>query len=183
MNTKTHLDTPFSTARSARVALSAAGFSLVEMMIVVAVASVMTVLTIPRYTATMTSMHLGSAASSLAGAIQSARYQAIATGCAVQIAVSAQSYQLSAVAMSGTPPSCPTSGGFTAVGGSITFASSEISQSPTPQTLQMNANGTVTAAYTTTPTAPIPFSLTLTPSNGTATKTVSVSGVGYVKVQ
>jgi Tfp pilus assembly protein FimT len=145
-------------------------------MLVVAVVLVMLKISLPVINTSLSNMYLGSAASSLAGAIQSARFQAISAGCPVQIAVSSTTYQISAESITGSPPACNTT--FANVGSSIQFASSQISQSPST-TLQLNPSGTVTAVGGTIPTT---FSLVLSQLKSTQTKTVNVSGMGYVKV-
>jgi len=173
------------------------GFKLLELVLVVAIGTVMTAVGLPMIKNTMSNLHLGSAATSLATVIQSARYLAVSSGCPVQIAVSAQSYQLSAVQLTtATPPACngtaasPTysyycGGAYATAACPVTYASSEISLSPsTTQTLQFNPSGIVSPAGNTSVTGFTPqnYSLTLAQTTGTQTKTVSVSGGGYVKV-
>jgi len=165
-----------STNRRPRPTDRSGGFTLLELMLVVAVALVMLKISLPVINTSLSNLYLGSAASSLAGAIQSARFQAISLGCPVQIAVSSTTYQISAESITGSPPTCTTT--FSNVGSAVQFASSQISLSPST-TLQLNPNGTVTAAGGTIPTN---FSLVLSQLKGTQTKTVRVSGVGYVKV-
>jgi type II secretion system protein H len=173
----------------------AAGFSIIEIMVVLAIGSLMVVVALPSIRNTMSNMHLGSAASALSAAVQSARYRAISNGCPVQLAVSAQSYQVLAQTLTATtPPTCSTT--FTAqsyvTGGStvVPYTASEISLSsvngtainsgnPTA-TLQFNPSGTVTPAGSAVPTS---YLLVISQTTGSATKTVNVSGVGYVKVQ
>jgi Tfp pilus assembly protein FimT len=155
---------------------------LIELLIVVAIATVLTAGAIPIVSTTMSNMHLGSAASSLSGAIQSARYQAIATGCPIQIAVSSGTYQLSnePVIVTGTPPVPACSTTYSSLGGAVPYSSPDISLSPdTTQTLQLNPSGTITAVGS---LAAQNFTLVLALSNSSATKTVTVSGVGNVKV-
>jgi len=192
MNRTKNLGTLFSTAGKARVAaLPAAGFTLLEVMLVAAIGSVMALLALPVINTTMSNMHLGAAASSLSSGIQAARYLAISSGCPVQIAVSAQTYQVSAQSLTGTPPAC--NGTFAAIaagsplGGTITYASSEISLSPsTTVYLYLSSAGTLeqvaTSGTVPSPVVPTPYSFILGQSVGAGTKTVSVSGVGYVKV-
>jgi prepilin-type N-terminal cleavage/methylation domain-containing protein len=156
----------------------AKGFSLVEVTLVVAVAGILMAAAFPIMNTTMTSMHLGSAASSLAGAIQDARYTAISLGCPYTLTVlpSQNSYQLATEPISGTPPACGAS--FVNTGNPVPFASSDISTTfNTP--LLLNPSGTVTAVGSTIPAS---FSITLASQNSTATKTVLVTGVGDVKV-
>jgi prepilin-type N-terminal cleavage/methylation domain-containing protein len=160
---------------------SSGGFSLIELMVVVAIVLVMLKISMPIINSTMSAMHLGSAASSLAAGIQSARYQAISNGCPMSITASTGSYQLAAESIAGTPPTCTTT--FVNVPGDmglVQYATSDISLTSGTTTLYLNPNGTVTAIAT--GGVPTSFGLVLKPSNGTATKTVNVSGVGNVKV-
>ena len=160
---------------------SSRGFSLIELMVVVAIVLVMLKISMPIVNSSMRAMHLGSAASSLAAGIQNARYQAISNGCPMSITVSTGSYQLAAESITGTPPTCTTT--FVNVPGDmglIQYATSDISLTSGTTTLYLNPNGTVTTVAT--GGVPTNFSLVLTPANGTATKTVNVSGVGNVKV-
>jgi Tfp pilus assembly protein FimT len=154
----------------------------------------MVLVAVPIISTTMSNLHLSSAASSLSGAIQSARYQAISGGCPVQIAVSAQTYLVSAETITGTPPACSTTFAASSYG-AIPYASSEISftsitvgtgaavainTSNPSASFQLNPSGMVTAAGTTVP--PTSFSLVLSQTKGSGIKTISVSGMGYVKI-
>jgi hypothetical protein len=181
------------------------GFKLLELLLVVAIGSLMVAVAVPIINTTMTNLHLGSAATGLSTAVQSARYLAISSGCPVQMTVSAHTYQEFAPATSGTPPACnitpyPYPALPVPYNQPITFASSEISVTSAslvsvsgtvlssltiPASLQFNPNGTVTATYAPGSAQPAPsnFSIVLSPSNGTARKTLFVSGVGNVKVQ
>jgi prepilin-type N-terminal cleavage/methylation domain-containing protein len=157
-----------------------AGFSLVELLVVVAVACILMGMTLPAINRTMTAMHLGSASSSLTGALQAARYQAISIGCPVSITVATGTYQLATLLTPGSPPTCSTSTWVAlpapAPSGAVPYAGADITLNTT-QVLQFNPSGTVTAS-----TGP-PQVFTLVLSNGSATRTITVSGVGNVKVQ
>lgn len=186
-----------------------AGFSMIELLIVVAIGSLMVVLALPNIINTMSNMHLGSSASSLAGAIQSSRYLAVSSGCSIQLSVSAQTYQVSSPQLTGNPPSCtstyyywcaatnphysattPCPVPYTASEISATSASTVksdgtvISSLTSPYILQFNPSGIVSPATPvgTTPVA-TNFSISLTQLRGSATKAVLVSGVGNVKIQ
>jgi prepilin-type N-terminal cleavage/methylation domain-containing protein len=177
--------------------LRSRGFSLLEIMIVAAIGTIMVAIGLPIINTTMASMHLTSASASLAGALQSARYQAISTGCMVQVSVSATAssfttptaananllpcgtgiacYQVITYPLStATPPSCSATATY---GSIIPFTPLDTVFSSTAQTLQFNASGTVTESGSSAP-----FALVLTPLKGGQTNTVNVSGVGYVKV-
>jgi len=160
-------------------------------MAVVAIGSLMTVVALPIISTTMSNVHLSAAASSLSGAAQSSRYQAISSGCGILLTVSAQSYQLTSAA--GNPPACSA---FTPLPTSlIPYTSTEISltavsvnggaavaintSNPTAA-FQLNPSGMVTATSTTVP--PTNYTFILSQSKGAATKQVNVSGMGYVTV-
>jgi prepilin-type N-terminal cleavage/methylation domain-containing protein len=156
----------------------AKGFSLIEVTLTVGIAAILMAIAFPIMNTTMTSMHLGSAASSLAGAIQDTRYMAISLGCPYTLTVlpSQNSYQLATEPISGNPPACGAS--FVNTGSPVPFASSDISTAFNTPFL-LNPSGTVTAVGSTVPTS---FSITLASQNSAATKTVMVTGVGDVKV-
>ena len=150
------------------------GWTLLELMVVVAILGVLVKISLPTIQNTILAYRLGAAASSVASAIQKTRYQAIMTGCSYTIAFTSGSttYQVQSQAISGTPPAC--AGSFTNVGAAIPWTTGGgISLNPST-TLQFNPNGIVTATTGT---------LSLTLSNGSAsTRTITVSGVGNVKV-
>jgi prepilin-type N-terminal cleavage/methylation domain-containing protein len=160
----------------------AAGFSMVEVLVVLAVVLIIASASIPVITTTLASMHLGSAASSLSGAIQAARYQAISVGCPFTITVNASpanSYQLQTEAISGNPPACATT--YTNLAPPfdrpVSFANADVTI-PATTTIVLNPGGTISALAT--PTIPGSFSIVL--AHGATTKTVTVTGVGNVKV-
>jgi prepilin-type N-terminal cleavage/methylation domain-containing protein len=175
--------------RTAKPAASSGGFTLVELLVVLAIVILMLAIALPNINLAIKNMHLGSAASSLAAAIQSARYQAISTGCPVNVilptgtctgASGGLCYQLTQEALTGTPPACAST--FTPIpniGGPNPYSTSDISLNAS-QTIQLNPSGTVTAAGS---SIPVNYSLILGLTNGSATKTINVSGVGNVKVQ
>ncbi len=187
--------------RPAQPPNSNGGYSILEIMVVLAIILIMLKIALPTINNSMTDLHLGSSANSLAGGIQSARYQAISTGCTVQIALlfartaGQQNYQLSTYLPTGTPPAC--AGTFSnyinyptaCVSCPVPFTSPDItlttvngvalSSSIPSVSLYFNPNGTVS---TTPGGVAANFTLVLSPSNAGQTKTVNVSGVGYVKV-
>jgi prepilin-type N-terminal cleavage/methylation domain-containing protein len=61
------------------------GFSMIEMVLVVAIILILTVIAVPLLTTTLNYLRLRGAVSSVTGAIQSSRYQAIAQGCQYQV--------------------------------------------------------------------------------------------------
>jgi prepilin-type N-terminal cleavage/methylation domain-containing protein len=180
-NIDIHLETlprPAESERARRVA-SCRGFSLIEIMMVMAISLIVLKMSLPMINSTIISFRLGSAASSLAGAIQSYRYKAISVGCPISIAVSSQTFQIAAESLTTTaPPTCSTT--FTNdVAGATQYSTSDISLNA-PVTLFLNPNGTLTTSAASI--VPANFSLILSPSNGASTKTVTVSGVGNVKI-
>jgi type IV fimbrial biogenesis protein FimT len=152
------------------------GFTMVEMAVVVAIACIMLAIALPIITTTLKTMHVTSAASSLSGAIQAARYQAISTGCPVQFTTvpASNSYQLATEAISGTPPACAST--YTNVGNPVPFASSDVTVPSV--TFLLNPGGTVTS--TSVVTSPASFSMQVL--NGNTSKTVTVNGVGNVTI-
>jgi len=152
----------------------AAGFTLVELLVVVTIAILVAALALPVARNTIRSYRLNAAASAVAGAIQSTRYQAIMVGCPYKIAftTSTDTYQVQTQNITGTPPACATT--YSNVGGAIPWATSSEIKISANTTLQFNPNGTVQAT-----TGAMAFTVGV----GGMTKVVSVSGVGNVKVK
>jgi len=149
------------------------GWTLLELMVVVAILGLLVKIALPTIQRTILNYRLTAAAASVASSIQQTRYQAIQVGCPYTIAFTSTStsYQVQTEAISGTPPVCAST--FTNVGSAIPWATGGgVSMSPST-TLQLNANGIVSAT-----TGTLSFQL----SNGNATRTVTISGVGNVKV-
>ena len=75
---------------------AATGFTVVEMLMVVAIMGVLATIAIPLTTSAMKNYRLDAAVDSVTGAIQSTRYQAITAGCPYTIAFSqlTRSYQV-----------------------------------------------------------------------------------------
>ncbi len=186
--------------RRTQPANSSAGFTLLEIMVVLTIALIMLKISMPIINSSMSNLHLGSSATNLAGAIQSARYQAISTGCPMQVAVlyarqsGQQTYQVSAESITGTPPACSATFVNYCQNSSLTvcpvpFTTSEITvtsvagialSATTPSvSVQLNPSGTVSIVGS---AVSAPYLLVLSQANGGETKTVNVSGVGYVKV-
>jgi len=163
--------------RRVRVSEGAPGFTLIELVVVVAIVLVISAMAMPMARNMIRSYRLNAAASSISGAIQSTRYQAIMVGCPYTLAFSSSSitYQAATQNITGTPPACATS--YSNVGGAVPWATSpEISLSSSV-TLTFNPSGTVTSNQTGSPPT------TLTIGVGGMTKTITVSGVGNVKTQ
>lgn len=152
---------------------TSAGMTLIEVLLGIAVAAILVGITLPLVRNALAIYDLSAAVSAVSGAIQSTRYQAIATGCPYEIAFSpaGTTYQVSYEALSGVPPACAP--GFSSLGNEIPWSTAaSISMSP-PTTLQFSPNGAVTATA-----GSMAFSLT----NGTQTESITVSGVGNVTV-
>ena len=156
---------------------ASAGFSLLEMLIVVALILVMGAMAMPTLMRTQRNYHLNQAAAAVTGAIQATRYQAMMRGCPFTLAIpqtnaarTNATYQLQSQVLSGTPPTC--AAGFTNVGLATPWSSSQDVSLAAATTLQFNPNGTV---------QPVTGTLTLVLSNGNTTNTITVSGVGNVK--
>jgi len=160
------------------------GWTLLELVIAVAIISIMLKISLPRMQTTLLNYRLGSATSSIAGAIQQTRYLAIQSGCYYTIAFSSTSttYQVQGQASSGTPPVCSSS--FTNVGGAISWASGAGVSVVTSTTLEFGPTGIVGLPPNpaTNPLTPCSPTCTFQLTNGNTTRTISTSGVGYVKV-
>jgi Tfp pilus assembly protein FimT len=147
--------------------------TLMELVLGMAVASVLVGIALPLIQNALAIYYLSAAVSAVSGAIQSTRYQAIATGCPYTIAFqpATTTYQVSSEALSGTPPACePT---FSNVEGGIPWSGSAGITVTAATTLQFDPNGSVLAT-----TGSLAFSLT----NGAQTETITVSGVGNVTI-
>jgi Tfp pilus assembly protein FimT len=149
------------------------GFSLVELVVVVAIIMLITAMAIPQARNMMRSYRLNAATASIKSTVQSTRYQAIMVGCPYRVAFTTGSvnYQLSTQAITGTPPACSTS--YSNVGGTIPWSTTPEAAISANTTLQFNPNGTVTAS-----TGNSDLSISL----AGVTRSISVSGVGNVTI-
>lgn len=89
-------------------ACAARGFTLIELMVVIGIASLLAAMAVPMIWNTLRVYKMRSATSSISSAISSTRYQAIFTGCKTQIAFSKASYtyQVSSEAPALTGSAC-----------------------------------------------------------------------------
>lgn len=165
-------------------------------MFVVAISVVMTVVSIPYISTSISNMYLGSAVSALSGEFAAARYQSISSGCPIQLTVNAQSYQVAGECIVGAA-GCPATGNAGSCGSTFynwcAGAYSATATCPTPfantQITAINFSPSSVIYFyssgivTTTASGGIPtnYSVQLGQSTGAATKTVNISGVGYVK--
>jgi len=166
------VDAPFTAPRR-RWILSASGMTLIELMLTISVASVLIGITVPLVKNALAAYDLSAAVSAVSGAIQSTRYQAIATGCpyAIEFHPATTTYQVSYEALSGAPPVC--AAGFSNLGGPIPWSDGGGISLNAATTLQFSPNGSVTATV---------GSMALSLTNGARTETITVSGVGNVSV-
>jgi Tfp pilus assembly protein FimT len=143
------------------------GFTLLEMAFVVALGMVVTTISVPATKTALKTYHLNTAVSTITGAIQTTRYQAIMRGYHHNITFtpSSGSYQLAYK----VPPSAT----FGNIGTAVPYCPAGDVTMSAPTTLEFFPGGTVTATT---------GSMTFTLSNGIATKTITVSGVGDVTV-
>jgi len=154
----------------------AAGFTLIEILVVVAIGSILTVIAVPMTINAMRSYRLMAAVSTATGAIQSTRYAAIMHGCTYNITFTSgtNSYQVTSAATCTTPYTgqvIPISGS-----GDIAIVSSG--------TYQFAPGGTVTS---TLPNMAFQVAY-INPSTGLPyteagwSNTITVTGVGNVSV-
>lgn len=144
----------------------ARGFSLLELLVILGIALVVSGMATPIVQSSMANYQLQATVSSVAGVIQSTRYQAISQGYPLQVVFnhSAGTYQLT---------SSPTNNGvFTNVGVAIPFGSTSTTLGA-DATLQFSGGGSVKATTGT-------MTLVLTRSGKTGT--ITVSNYGNVNV-
>jgi prepilin-type N-terminal cleavage/methylation domain-containing protein len=146
---------------------SLAGFSLMELLLVVAVSLILSAFAIPVTRSAMASYQLSAAVDSATGAIQATRYQAIMHGYQYQVALNAANNTFQV--LSEAPPAVA----FTATGGAVQLSAVPITLSAAT-TLQFKPNGSVSA-----PVGAMNFTISY---KGT-TKTVTVSNYGSISVQ
>ncbi len=152
---------------------SGLGFSLIELVTVMAIGMVATAMAVPLILSSLQYYQLQSAVTSVTGTIQSTRYRAIFDGCPYQVAFSKATgtYQiLSEVTGAG----CATS--FTNTGGSVYFAKPSKILLNQDTTLQFSPGGTVQVV-----TGSLNFNLSYVGSS--MARNVTVTKYGSVKVQ
>jgi prepilin-type N-terminal cleavage/methylation domain-containing protein len=157
---------------------TAAGFTMLELLVVVAVGLLLAAITIPVVRTAIASYNLDAAADSASGAIQRARYQAIMHGYPYQVDFNSttNNFQL----LSEVPPATT----FSTVGTAVPISGSAVtmgvgtanSASLGHLILQLKQNGSVTTASG----QAMPVTLTIA-YNGT-TKHLTVSNYGSISV-
>jgi prepilin-type N-terminal cleavage/methylation domain-containing protein len=144
------------------------GFTLIEMVLVVAIVLVIAAISVPVINNVMATYRLRSAVASITGAIQATRYQAISSGYPFQLVLSTttSTYQVqSDPGLTGT---------FANVGNAVPLANSAIPVTlGAATTLRFRPSGLVTATVGAT---------TLTLTYGGKTETIAVSNYGNIKV-
>ena len=150
-----------------RAAQRSDGYSLLQIVITLAVVSILVSTALPTTMNALRNYRLIAAVSAATGAISATRYQAIMHAYPYDITFNSSNatYQLT----SEPPPATS----FTNVGTAVPLSGVHDVTINQTTTLQFNANGTVSATTGT---------LSFTISNGLLTKTISVTGVGDVSV-
>jgi Tfp pilus assembly protein FimT len=146
---------------------SSAGYSAVELLLVVTISIIMCAMAIPTVQSAMASYDLSAAVDSVRGAIQATRYQAIMHGYPYQVALNPTGNTIQV--LSEAPPATT----FTNVGAAVPISPEAVTLSAAT-TLQFKPNGSVSA-----PLGAMTFSISY---KGT-TKTLTVSNYGSISVQ
>jgi len=139
---------------------------LIEILVVLAIALIVSAMALPVVQSAMANYQLQSAVSSVSGIIQSTRYQAISQGYPFQVVFSssAGTYQLTS--------SVSNNGVFTNVGGAVPFGNTSVTLGANA-TLQFSGGGTV---------KPIAGTQTLVLTRAGKTGTITVSNYGNVNI-
>jgi type IV fimbrial biogenesis protein FimU len=146
------------------------GFTLIELVMVVAVGMILAALAVPSVRSSIQYFRVRAAVSSVTGAIQSTRYRAVFDGCSYNITLdkTANTYQIGSTTNSGN--AC--NAAFANVGTAIPFAPSNVVLN-NQTVLQFKPSGFVQAT-----TGATTFTLTY----GSTVKTVTVSSYGNINV-
>lgn len=153
-----------------------AGFTLVELLVVMAIVLLISAMAMPMARNSIRTYRLNAASSAISGAIQSTRYQSIMVGCpyTMQFTASSINYQIATQNITGTPPACATS--YTNVGSAVPWSTSKEISISADVTLTFNPSGTVTSTQSGAPPTVLTINL------GGMSKVLTVSGVGNVSV-
>ena len=161
----TRLAPPHRTAFTTADTANQGGYTVIELLIVIAITIIVAAIAIPQAQSAVASYRLRSAVGTVTGAIQTTRYQAISQGYPFALAFSqtGKNYQIS---------SDPTrTSNFQNVGGPIGLGNSVTLAGDT--TLQFHPSGIVQASV---------GNMTLTVSNGARTATIKVTTYGSATV-
>jgi prepilin-type N-terminal cleavage/methylation domain-containing protein len=151
------------------------GFTLVEIMFVLLIAGITVVMAVPLVSNVTSYFRLRGAVSSVTGAIQAARYQAIFQGCPYQVVFAAtpNTYQIR--------KSCPSNGTFVNdCPGSLTSCPVPLSGTGTPITLNADITLNFSPGGKITSTTS-PMAMTITYSTKPP-ETITVSSYGSINV-
>jgi len=146
------------------------GFTLIEMVMVVAVGMILAAMAVPSVRSSIQYFRVRAAVSNVTGAIQSTRYRAVFDGCSYNITIdkTANTYQVGSTTNSGN--ACNAS--FANVGTAIPFGPANVVLN-NQTVLQFKPSGFVQAT-----TGATTFTLTY----GSTVKTVTVSSYGNINV-
>lgn len=149
------------------------GFSLIELVVVVSIALVMSAIAIPTILSSLQYFRFRSAVSSVTGAIQSAKYQAVFQGCPYQVAFNAAAYTYQILGENRqAPPLTGCTPGFVAKTIALPLSGTGVTLAAN-STLQFSPGGRVT-----NPVGP----QTMTLTSIAQTATITVSNYGNVNV-
>lgn len=164
---RTQANRQFMRRQHLRHGRSSAGYSAVELLLVVTISIIMCAMAIPTVQSAIASYQLTAAVDSARGAIQATRYQAIMHGYPYQVAFKpdGNTFQV----LSEAPPATT----FTAVGPAVPLSAELITLSAAT-TLQFKPNGSVSATL---------GAMTFSISYKGTTKTLTVSNYGSISVQ
>lgn len=172
INTKTPADLELVSQpafRGTRGKCRTAGFSLIEMVLTIAIALVLLAMGVPKLQSAISNYQLTGAVNSASWEIQATRYQAIMNGYPYELAFSAanNTYQVS------NDNAWPGTVTFANVGTAVPITSARVVISA-PTTFQFKPNGTVSA---------VAGAMTFTITYQGITRTLTVSNYGSVTVQ
>lgn len=164
---------PACAGTSPRVQRSNRGFSLVELVTVVAVGLIMAAISVPLIQNITKTMRLNAAVSAVTGTMQSTRYRAIYDGCpyAVSFFKASNTYQIASEVTGGA---CAVS--MSNVGTAVPFANPSFISLDRDLTFQFSPGGSVTVTTGTN-------SFNLSYVGTTNPKTVKVTKYGSITVQ